>query len=351
MRSEKKKLASLENEMADPDFWLDSRKAAKKSAEAAEIKTRLKLFNSLDGSLEELEQFYFLFQEDAAISKELEENYLLFEKKLATEEQKVFLAGSYDKGAAILQIFAGPGGQDAQDWARILARMYQYYCGQKGWKTKIISQSFGQGIWEGKPGLKEITISAEGNFAYGFLKKEAGVHRLVRISPFSPQSLRHTSFARVEILPLKVKKGDIKIEIRPKDLKVETFRASGPGGQYVNRRESAVRIVHLPSGITVSSQAERLQGLNREKAMKVLYAKLYARQASERIKEAKSFGGENAFAGWGRQIRSYVLYPYHLIKDLRTGVETADVEKTLNGALDKFIEAEIKIASGISDKA
>jgi len=196
-----------------------------------------------------------------------------FEKKLKKEELRVFLSEKYDQGNAILSITSGAGGQDAQDWATMLLRMYEKYSQNKGFKTQILHQSFGEGGGpEGRIGTKSATLEIKGNFAYGFLKKESGVHRLVRISPFSPKNLRHTSFALVEVLP--VIETSEEIEIDPKDLKIEFYRASGPGGQYVNKRETSVRITHLPTGIVVTCQSERLQGANREKAMKILMTKL-----------------------------------------------------------------------------
>ncbi len=226
----------------------------------------------------------------------------------------------------------------------MLFRVYERYCALKGYKTKILSQSFGEGGGpEGRIGMKQVSLEIKGASAYGFLKRETGVHRLVRISPFSAKNLRHTSFALVEVLPEISEKGEPEIKIRPEDLKLETFRASGPGGQYVNRRESAVRITHLPTGIQAASQAERLQGINREKAMKVLTAKLYQLKELERQQKLKEIKGKQISASWGNQIRSYILHPYKLVKDLRTGVETSDVEAVLDGDLDKFIEAEIKI--------
>lgn len=243
-----------------------------------------------------------------------------------------------------MSIFAGAGGQDAQDWATILLRMYERYCASKGYKTKILSQSFGEGGGpQGRIGTKQVSLEIKGPFAYGFFKKESGVHRLVRISPFSAKSLRHTSFALVEVLPELPKEIEKGIKIKPEDLKLETFRASGPGGQYVNRRETAVRITHLPTKITATCQSERLQGLNREKAMKVLLSRLYQLKEKKRQKKIKEIKGEAISASWGNQIRSYVFHPYKLVKDLRTKVETSDVEGVLDGNLDKFIETEIKL--------
>lgn len=275
------------------------------------------------------------------LEKEIKERIKELEKKIREKELKIFLSGKYDKKNAILQIFAGAGGQDAQDWVTMLLRMYEKYCLSKNWKTAILHQSFGQGVGpEGRIGTKSVTLEIKGDYAYGFLKKESGVHRLVRISPFSPQKLRHTSFALVEVLPELDKIEEIKIN--PQDLKIETFRASGPGGQYVNKRESAVRIVHLPTGIQVACQSERLQGLNKEKALKILAAKLYQLKTEEREKEIKKIKGNQVSASWGNQIRNYVLHPYKMVKDLRTKIEMSEVEDVLDGNLDKFIEAEIK---------
>lgn len=249
----------------------------------------------------------------------------------------------YDQGSAILTIQAGAGGQDAQDWATMLLRMYQRYCQSKGYKVNLLHQSFGEaGGPQGRIGTKSATAEIKGNFAYGRLKKESGVHRLVRISPFSPKKLRHTSFALVEVLPELQKEAQEEVRINPQDIRVDTFRASGPGGQYVNRRESAVRVTHLPTGIVVACQSERLQGLNREKAMKILAAKLYQLKQAGLQKELREIRGQRVSVSWGNQIRSYVLHPYQMVKDLRSGVKTSNVEDVLDGDLDKFIDTEVK---------
>jgi len=225
----------------------------------------------------------------------------------------------------------------------MLLRMYERYCQRKGYKIEVLQQSFGEGGGpEGRIGTKSVTLEIRGEWTFGFLKKESGVHRLVRISPFSPQKLRHTSFALVDVLPKISEKEVPEIKIRPEDLEVETFRASGPGGQYVNKRESAVRITHLPTGIKVSCQLERLQGLNRQKAMEILVAKLFKLREARQEKELAKIKGKKVSASWGNQIRSYVLHPYKLVKDLRTGFETTDTEGVLDGNLDKFIKAELK---------
>jgi len=272
----------------------------------------------------------------------LPQKWALFEKKLRAEEFRVFLSGEYDKNNAILSITSGAGGQDAQDWAAMLLRMYERYCQRKGYKTEVLHQSFGEGGGpEGRIGIKSATLEIKGPFSYGFFKKETGVHRLVRISPFSAKSLRHTSFVLVEILPGITKEEEAEIKIKPEDLKIDFYRASGPGGQYVNKRETSVRITHLPTGLVVVCQSERLQGLNREKAMKILAAKLHQLKRTAVEKELKKIKGEKISASWGNQIRSYVLHPYKMVKDLRSGVETSDVEGVLDGNLDEFIEEQV----------
>lgn len=238
---------------------------------------------------------------------------------------------------------AGAGGQDAQDWATILLRMYERYCAFKGFQTKILHQSFGEGGGpEGRIGTKQVSLEIKGHYVYGYLKKETGVHRLVRISPFSAKSLRHTSFALVEALP-DISEKESEVEIRPEDLKIDFYRASGPGGQNVNKRETAVRITHLPTGTVAASQSERIQGQNREKAMKILIAKLYQLEEEKKEKKLKEIKGKQISASWGNQIRSYVAHPYKLVKDLRTGLETSNIGGVLDGNLDEFIEAEIKV--------
>lgn len=269
-------------------------------------------------------------------------NARVFEEKLKKEEWKIFLSGKYDRNNAILSIYAGAGGQDSQDWATMLLRMYERYCQKKGYKTQVLHQSFGEaGGPEGRIGTKSVTLEIKGPFSYGFLKKENGVHRLVRISPFSPKALRHTSFALVEVTP-EIKIGK-EVEIKPEDLKIEFYRASGPGGQYVQKRETAVRIWHLPTGISVTCQSERFQGQNRERAMELLYSKLCQLKETARQKEVSKIKGKKVSASWGNQKRNYVLHPYKMVKDLRTGIETSDVEGVLDGNLDEFIQAEIKL--------
>ena len=333
----------MEAESLKPDFWRDTEKAGKVQQEISEIKNEIESFEKIKKDLEDLK-----ILQDEKLEKELE-------KEIEKQEFKTFLSGKYDKNNAILEIFSGAGGQDAQDWATMLLRMYERYCASKGFKATVLHQAFGDGGGpEGRIGTKSATIEIKGNYAYGFLRKEFGVHRLVRISPFNAQKLRQTSFALVNVLP-EINDREIELEIRPEDLKIDTFRASGPGGQYVNKTESAIRITHIPTGVTVASQTERLQGKNKENAMRILYAKLYQLKEENHAKKLKEIkaaqntgraspeGGENISASWGNQIRSYVLHPYKMVKDLRTQYETSDTEGVLNGKLDNFIEAELKL--------
>lgn len=251
------------------------------------------------------------------------------------------LKGKYDKHNAILSIYAGAGGVDAQDWVEMLLRMYLKYCQNQKWPAQVLQ------IKEGKEaGLKNVTLLVEKDYAYGYLKGEAGVHRLVRLSPFNAAHLRQTSFALVEVLP---ELTEIKeINIRPEDLKIDTYRASGPGGQYVNKTESAVRITHLPTGLVVACQSERLQGENKKKAMKLLYSKLHQYLLKNKEKEKRELKDQSLAIEWGNQIRSYVLHPYKMVKDHRTGVKSSDPEKVLDGKLDKFIEVEVE--KGLSSR-
>lgn len=255
------------------------------------------------------------------------------------KEKPSAFTGAYDKNNAILTIVPGAGGTEAQDWSEMLLRMYLRYSQKTGFKTKVLEIQPGQ-----KAGLKRVSLEIIGPYAFGYLKGEAGVHRLVRLSPFNADNLRHTSFALVEVSP-EIEKLD-KIVIKSEDLRIDTFRASGPGGQYVNKTESAVRITHLPTKTVATCQNERLQGANKEKALKLLYSKLYqlelSRQKAQEQKIKSTIQKGKGTAEWGRQIRSYVLHPYKMVKDLRTKVTSSQPEKVLAGDLGKFIKAELK---------
>ena len=280
-----------------------------------------------------------LVEEDKEVKEELEERIEKLEQEIKEQRIYFYLREKYDKENAFLSIKAGTGGLDAEDWVSILARMYSRFFQKKGFRFKVLDESFTEAQVEDRVGRKSITFEVKGAYAYGILKGESGVHRLVRISPFSAKKLRHTSFALVEVIPDLGKVRDIRI--KPEDLKIETFRASGPGGQYVNRRETAVRITHLPTGIVVSCQSERLQGTNRERAMAILKAKLIQLEEEKTREEIEKIKGRK-IATWGHQIRSYVFHPYQLVKDHRTKVESRNLEAVLDGELDEFIIAEIK---------
>lgn len=324
--------------MRSSNFWEDKERAQKFAEELSHLKEEIENFENIDKELKDLDEFVALADTDEEIARELSRRLDKLEKNIAREEIKTFLSGPYDANGAIITIYSGAGGVDAQDWARILTRMYERYTNIKGYKVTIISQSFGE---EG--GVKEVTIGVEGKYAYGYLKNENGVHRLVRISPYSSQKLRHTSFALVEVLPELKKGSPQELEIKPDEIEVQTFRSSGPGGQHVNKTESAVRVKHLPSGIVVECQSGRLQGENKEKALKLLASRLFAKRAKEEKEKIEEIRGGFISAEWGNQIRSYVLHPYKMVKDHRTGVETSDVDAVLDGDLEEFIEAGVKL--------
>jgi len=287
----------------------------KVSTELSELKEEVESISQIKNSINDLEEMFEILSEEELVS-ELER----IEKELKEKEVELFFNNKYDKGSAMVTINSGAGGIEAEDWAAMLFRMYQRYCEEKR--------------------IKSVTFSVKGKYAYGLLRRESGVHRLVRISPYSSQNLRHTSFASVEVLP-EVEASEV--EINSDDIRVDYYRASGPGGQYVNKRESAVRLTHIPTGIVVSCQSERLQGKNKERAMQMLSARLYQHNLEKQEAEMSKIKGDKVSVGWGNQIRSYVLHPYKMVKDLRTGVETSQVERVLDGDLDQFIEEEIKL--------
>ena len=311
-----------------------------KIKEIGELNELIKKFGLIEIELKELELKY----SDVVLNR--------VKNRLRQLEIENLFTGKYDKGSAIVSVSAGAGGQDAEDWAGMLYEMYVKFAEKRGWKTKVIHESFGD--FQSKTGrhlIKDITLEISlpdrqagakggGDYIYGYLKKEAGVHRLVRISPFSPEKKRHTSFALVEILPELSEIKEDEFKIPEEDLKIEFFRSSGPGGQNVNKVETAVRIVHTPTGLSASSQVERSQSQNRERVMNLLRAKLIKLMEESRTKELGQLRTKIK-PEWGNQIRSYVLHPYKMVKDHRTGVETSRAEEVLNGDIDIFIESEV----------
>lgn len=254
------------------------------------------------------------------------------EKGVSHTEFQKMLSGPHDASSCFVSINSGAGGTESQDWAEMLLRMYLRYCERKGWKTEITDYQAGD-----EAGVKGVTFSVSGEYGYGYLKAEAGIHRLVRISPFDSNARRHTSFASVFVFP--EIEDDIEVKVNEADLRVDTFRSSGAGGQHVNTTDSAIRITHIPSGIVVACQTERSQHMNKATAMRVLRAKLYERELQERESQAAEIAGEKKEIGWGSQIRSYVLHPYKMVKDLRTGVESGNPDAVLDGDLEEFIVA------------
>ncbi len=273
--------------------------------------------------------------EDEELLPELEAEVARLEEEYARAEFRLLLSGPHDRGDALLAIHAGAGGTDSQDWAAMLLRMYLRWCERRGYKVEILDQTDGE-----EAGIKSVLLSVRGMYAYGYLRAERGVHRLVRLSPFDAAHRRHTSFALVEVWP---DIGDeIEIDIRPEDLEIETFRASSAGGQHVQKNETAVRIHHIPSGLIVSCQNERSLTQNKENALRVLKARLYEIEEEKRREQVAALKGEHRDAAWGNQIRSYVLHPYQMVKDHRTDYETGNTQAVLDGEIDAFIEAYLR---------
>lgn len=344
IKNKSKHLKVLEGEAQAPTFWDNQERATEVSQEIAVLKNRITTIENFKKELSDVDELISLMGYDSKQEKELVGRLTELEHTIEAKTQEVLLSGKYDSRGAILSIQSGAGGRDADDFAAMLLSMYQGYFDKRGWFFKILSQSFGEGGGpDGRIGVKEVSIEVDHTFAYGILKKETGVHRLVRISPFSAKHLRHTAFCKVEVLP-KLKEIDFP-EIKPDDLKIETFRSTGKGGQNVNKRETAIRIIHIPTGITVSCQQQRQQAQNKKIALGILAAKLLQESQLEKDKELKQIKGGKISAEFGHQIRSYILHPYKMVKDHRTQVETSNVEDVLNGELDKFIDAEIKMIS------
>jgi peptide chain release factor 2 len=327
-------IKQLEIEMGKSSFWQNRDEAEKKSRQLNKLRQDIDKWQKIEKSINDCLEIAVLDKDDQDVNlrKEIEKQFREIEISLNDFGKIIFLSGEYDGRNALLSIFAGAGGVDAQDWTEMLWRMYSRFAEKKGWLVRAVDHSRGV-----EAGVKSVTLEIEGNFAYGFLKGEAGVHRLVRISPFDAEQMRHTSFALVEVLPEIEEVAEIEINLD--DLKIDTFLASGHGGQNVQKNETAIRITHLPSKITVSCQAERSQIQNKERALKILKSKLYQYAQAEQEEEKARLRGEFKSASWGNQIRSYVLQPYKMVKDLRTNYETSDTDDILDGNLDNLVES------------
>ncbi len=336
-------LAELTARSADPDLWNDQNAAQALLRRADELREEVATWRGLEARANGLAEIAELAEADGesgdGLTADLQRDLDALSADWEGMQSRLLLSEPYDERPAIVSVHAGAGGTESQDWAEMLLRMYLRWADRSRFKTEILDQTEGE-----EAGLKSVTFAVDGRWAYGRLKSERGVHRLVRISPFDSQKRRHTSFALVEVMPEVAE--DAAIEIREDDIRVDTYRASGAGGQHVNKTDSAVRITHLPTGIVVTCQNERSQAQNKERAMAVLRAKLVERQQEEREAEMARLRGDHVEAGWGNQIRSYVLQPYTMVKDLRTGVETSNPTAVLDGDLDQFIEGYLRSRIG-----
>jgi peptide chain release factor 2 len=324
--------------MSQPDFWNDNDAARKVIAEANAVKAVVEKFQKLNADYEDLEVMAELAEEedDGGMAAEVMQSVAGLVKRLEEFELTLLLNQPYDRLNALLELHPGAGGTESQDWADLLLRMYRRWAEKRGFGVEVLDYLPGD-----EAGVKSVTLLIKGYNAYGYLKAEKGVHRLVRISPFDASGRRHTSFVSCDVMP--EIDDDIEIEVRPEDLKVDTYRSSGAGGQHINKTESAVRLTHIPTGIVVACQTERSQISNRDRAMKMLKSKLYERKIEEQQKELAEIRGEQSDIAWGSQIRSYVFHPYSMVKDHRTEHETGNVGAVMDGDLDPFIDAYLRM--------
>ena len=331
-----KKLAEIEEQTQAEDFWNDHEKAQKLLKEKKSTELKIKSFDDLARVFEDTTVLIDLAleEEEESLIPEIEDGFSKLKDQIEELRVRTLLSGEYDGNNAILSIHAGSGGMDAQDWAGMLLRMYTRWADTKGYRIKTLDLQS-----DDEAGVKSATLLVEGDYAYGYLKNEKGVHRIVRISPFDSSGRRHTSFSSVDVMP-EIDE-DVKVEINPDDLRIDTFRSSGAGGQHVNKTDSAIRITHLPTNIVVSCQNERSQHQNREYAMKVLTAKLIELAMEEHKEKINELKGDYSQISWGSQIRSYVFHPYSLVKDHRTNAEVGNVHAVMDGELDHFINAKL----------
>ena len=336
--SKRAQIQKYEEEINKQDFWDDNERAQKILQQNSDLKNIISEYEELNSNLEDIEVLIELGleEEDESIERDIEKSIKTLEDKIDEVKIKTLLNGKYDANNAVLSINAGTGGLDAQDCAQILLRMYTRWANNKGYKVKTLDY-----LPDTEAGIKSVTLSIEGLNAYGYLKSEKGVHRIVRISPYDTSGKRHTSFVSVDIIP--ELDDDIDVQINPSDLKIDTYRASGAGGQHVNTTDSAVRITHIPTGVTVQCQNERSQLMNRETAMKMLKGKLIHLKELEQKERIEDIQGKYSQITWGSQIRSYVFQPYKLVKDHRTNCEVGNVDSVLDGNIDLFINEYLKM--------
>lgn len=335
--NEKSRLKELEEQTKENDFWNDQERSAVVLQKIKILKDKVSNYDVLNGNLEDIHAMIELIEEanDESLIDELKQDVKKFEKGLDRLEIEALLSGPHDANNAIVTIHPGAGGTESQDWAEMLYRMYSMWCDKNGYKLEELDYLDGD-----VAGLKSVTFTVTGPYAYGYLKSESGVHRLVRISPFDAGGRRHTSFASVEVIPEITE--NLEVEIDPKDLRIDTYRSSGAGGQHINKTESAIRITHIPTNIVVSCQTQRSQLQNRETAMKMLISKLVELKERENKATISELKGVQREIAWGSQIRSYVFCPYTLVKDHRTNYETGNVEAVMNGELNEFMDAYLK---------
>lgn len=330
--SKRQQIEQLEHEAADPDLWQDPQRAQSLLRRLSQLRDLVQEWETLSQQARDLLELRALASDDLELAGQVEQEATELAERVRQLELRLLLTGQYDGHDAILAVHAGTGGVDAQDWAEMLLRMYLRWAQRAGFAAEVVDLLEGE-----EAGIKSATVEVRGPYAYGYLKGEAGTHRLVRLSPFDAAHRRHTSFALVEVLPLVEEDDDV--EIREEDIRIDTFRASGHGGQHVNKTESAVRITHLPTGIVVTCQNERSQIQNRETAMKILKARLLELKIRQRQEEQARLKGKPVVTGWGNRIRSYVLHPYTMVTDHRTEVSTPNIQAVLEGEIDPFIEA------------